>query len=648
MFVPRVVKVGRTEKRRNVHLACSRDKARPGVRKADPVGNVQLRENSEDGEILRGERLSGDGEQNEEKLEGSEGKEDVQEKAGPEEPIISYSKQQRWPDPGEPECVVCGRYGEYVCATTERDVCSLECKAYNLRESSYSLKPPNAPGVLEDQPDTCRTLDVEDELEGFQYQEHPFVKSLSEERVTELRQALGISVHGDDVPRPVLAFAHCSLQSGLVQNLTEAGLGDPTPVQMQIIPAVLAGRDVLVQAETGSGKTDGFLVPIIARLHAQRWQGRPHAIVLTPTRELSIQLEQRARRLIAGLPDARTALLVGGLPLPNQRHRLKQRIKLVLGTPGRVLELVKEGTLLLESISSVLVDEVDTMLELGFREQVQSVLDKIPNNRQTLLASATLPDSTRDLAVGLLRHPVWVTVATENYRDGDDKLATGGVAAGIKQILLWVEEPAKKKKLFDVLADARLFVPPVLVFVESKTGAELLAQAVATVTKLRAIAAHGDRGQEERATLLQGITEGDYDVVVSTGLLGRGLDLVKVRLVVNFDLPSSMDQYIHQVGRVGRLGSHGTALTFMNNRDRRLFLELTERLAGISNQLPAQLLNSPHLLEQRRRRQWKESQRLVTPGNLREFLQDAAREGYARRVGGPRSKRARCGKSDTE
>uniref|UniRef100_A0A8C4Q9L5 RNA helicase n=1 Tax=Eptatretus burgeri TaxID=7764 RepID=A0A8C4Q9L5_EPTBU len=546
MFVPRVVKVGPTEKRRNAQPAWSRDKARPGVQNAEPVHDAQLRDNREDEETLGGERLSGERERNEENLEGSEVKEEVQEEVEPEEPIVSYSKQQRWPEPGEPVCVVCGRHGEYVCATTERDVCSLECKACNLRGTSCSVKPPEAPSVLEDQADICHTVDVQDELEGFQYREHPFVKSLSEERVTELRKALGISVHGHDVPRPVLAFAHCSLQSGLVQNLTQAGLGDPTPVQMQMLPAVLAGRDVMVQAETGSGKTDGFLVPIIARLNAQRWHGQPHTIVLTPTRELSIQLEQRARRLLAGLPDARTALLVGGLPLPNQRHRLKQHIKLVLGTPGRVLELAKEGTLLLNRISSVFVDEVDTMLELGFREQVQSVLDKIPDNRQTLLASATLPDSIRDLADGLLRHPVWVTVAAENYQDGDDKLATGGVAAGIKQILLWVEEPAKKKKLFDVLADARLFVPPVLVFVESKTGAELLAQAVATVTGLRAIAAHGDRGQEERAALLQGITEGDYDVVVSTGLLGRGLDLVKVRLVVNFDLPSSMDQYIHQ------------------------------------------------------------------------------------------------------
>ncbi|CAM9670837.1 unnamed protein product [Lampetra planeri] len=534
-----------------------------------------------------------------------------------EVPVVSYSKNQRWPETGEPVCVVCGRYGEYICNETESDVCSLQCKAHHLVLTQ-------APGASEETPvpdlvEQSGSLDAESH--GYRYEEHSFISSLTAEQVRSLRRSLGISVEGRDPPRPVLEFSHCPMPEALAQNLAACGYHEPTPVQMQMLPPALGGRDVIVRAETGSGKTAGFLVPIVALL-AGRGPSEardPLAVVVTPTRELAMQIERQAKELMAGLPHMRTALLIGGLPLPPQLHRLRQRVQLVIGTPGRVLEVLRRDALRLNSVRIFVIDEVDTMLKLGFREQVLAVREETPEERQSLLVSATLPTATVELAERLTRDPVRIAVAGEGSEVGGQ----AAPASNVRQIVLWVEEPSKKKKLFEILKDEKLYHPPVVVFVDSKMGADLLADAVETVMGLKSAAMHADKPQTERTSVLQGLLAGEYEVVVSTGVLGRGLDLVNVRLVVNFDLPSTMDEYVHQVGRSGRLGRRGTAISLLNNRDRRLFLDLASRVEATGTQLPAQLLHSPHLHEQRQRRrqqQKQEQQQQVTADNLMDVI----------------------------
>ncbi|XP_078721559.1 putative ATP-dependent RNA helicase DDX59 [Lampetra fluviatilis] len=536
-----------------------------------------------------------------------------------EVPVVSYSKNQRWPETGEPVCVVCGRYGEYICNETESDVCSLQCKAHHLVLTQ-------APGASEETPvpdlvEQSGSLDAESH--GYRYEEHSFISSLTAEQVRSLRRSLGISVEGRDPPRPVLEFSHCPMPEALAQNLAACGYHEPTPVQMQMLPPALGGRDVIVRAETGSGKTAGFLVPIVALL-AGRGPSEardPLAVVVTPTRELAMQIERQAKELMAGLPHMRTALLIGGLPLPPQLHRLRQRVQLVIGTPGRVLEVLRRDALRLNSVRIFVIDEVDTMLKLGFREQVLAVREETPEERQSLLVSATLPTATVELAERLTRDPVRIAVAGEGSEVGGQ----AAPASNVRQIVLWVEEPSKKKKLFEILKDEKLYHPPVVVFVDSKMGADLLADAVETVMGLKTAAMHADKPQTERTSVLQGLLAGEYEVVVSTGVLGRGLDLVNVRLVVNFDLPSTMDEYVHQVGRSGRLGRRGTAISLLNNRDRRLFLDLASRVEATGTQLPAQLLHSPHLHEQRQRRrqqqqQKQEQQQQVTADNLMDVI----------------------------
>lgn len=522
-----------------------------------------------------------------------------------EEPVKSFSKTQRWPEPGEPVCVVCGRYGEYICDKTDEDVCSLECKAKHLlqvKEGEGSLRP-SSPQRAAAEP--------ESPLDAFYvYKEHPFIVTLKEDQIETLKQQLGISVQGQDVARPIIDFEHCGFPKTLNQNLKKSGYEVPTPIQMQMIPVGLLGRDILASADTGSGKTAAFLLPVIIRAFSE--DKTPSALILTPTRELAIQIERQAKELMSGLPRMKTVLLVGGLPLPPQLYRLRQHVKVIIATPGRLLDIIKQSSVSLSGIKIVVVDEADTMLKMGFQQQVLDVLEHTPGDCQTILVSATIPDSIEQLTDQLLQNPVRIITGDKNLP-----------CASVRQIILWVEDPAKKKKLFEILNDQKLFKPPVLVFVDCKLGADLLSEAIQKITGLNSTSIHSEKSQVERRDILKGLLEGDYEVVVSTGVLGRGLDLVNVKLVVNFDMPSSMDEYVHQVGRVGRLGQNGTAITFINNNSKRLFWDVAKRVKPTGSILPPQLLNSPYLHEQKRKEQQKDRQTqnsLVTGANLMDII----------------------------
>ncbi|KAJ8279117.1 hypothetical protein COCON_G00061830 [Conger conger] len=529
-----------------------------------------------------------------------------------EEPVKSLKKSQRWPEPGEPICVMCGRYGEYICDSTDNDVCSLECKAIHLAQMGKDQ--PESAEVLSATPGTEDACTGDEQEQAYSFKEDGFILGLTEQQVQRVKRELGIVTQGQDVGRPIIEFEHCNFPSVLSTNLKKAGYEAPTPVQMQMVPIGLAGRDVIASADTGSGKTVAFLLPVIVRA-LERPVAQPSGVtglILTPTRELAIQIERQAKELIMGLPNMRTALLVGGMPLPPQLHRLKQNIKIIIATPGRLLEILKQKAVQLDGVRIVVVDEADTMLKMGFQQQVLEVLEQVPEEHQTLLASATIPLGTEQLAARLTQDPVRITIGEKNQP-----------CSNVRQIVLWVEEPSKKKKLFEILNDRKLYHPPVLVFVDCKLGADLLCEAVQKVMALNTVAIHSDKPQCERNRILKGLLEGEFEVVVSTGVLGRGLDLVNVKLVVNFDMPPSMDEYVHQVGRAGRLGYRGTAITFVNNNNKRLFLDVANRVKPTGSLLPPQLLNSPHLHEQQRRerqRSRKGEDTLVTKNNLIDII----------------------------
>ncbi|XP_055966597.1 probable ATP-dependent RNA helicase DDX59 [Sorex fumeus] len=518
-----------------------------------------------------------------------------------EEPVKSFSKTQRWAEPGEPVCVVCGRYGEYICDQTDEDVCSLECKAKHLLQVKETKEKWKLGHPQEVDSEPVPPLEA-----VYVYREHPFISSLQEDQVENLKQQLGIAVQGEDVRRPIIDFEHCGFPEALNHNLKESGYEVPTPIQMQMIPVGLQGRDLLASADTGSGKTAAFLLPVITRALFEN--ETPCALILTPTRELAIQIERQAKELMRGLPRMKTVLLVGGLPLPPQLYRLRQHVKVIIATPGRLLDITKQSSVQLGNIRMVVIDEADTMLKMGFQQQVLDILENVPTDCQTILVSATIPASIEQLAGQLLQNPVRIITGEKNLP-----------CSNVRQIVLWVEEPAKKKKLFEILNDRKLFKPPVLVFVDCKLGADLLSEAVQKITGLKSTSMHSEKSQMERKSILEGLLEGDYEVVVSTGVLGRGLDLISVRLVVNFDMPSSMDEYVHQVGRVGRLGQNGTAITFINNNSKRLFWDIAKRVTPTGSLLPPQLVNSPYLHDQKRKEQQKDKQ-TVTGANLMDII----------------------------
>lgn len=363
-----------------------------------------------------------------------------------EEPVKSFKKSQRWPDPGEPVCVMCGRYGEYICDSTDNDVCSLECKASHLASMGKGLVAEilsRSQTTGEKQTCSSSGIAVDENGQDYSYKEDDFISSLTEEQVERVKRELGIVTNGQNVVRPIIEFAHCQLPPVLSSNLSKAGYEAPTPIQMQMIPVALSGRDVVASADTGSGKTVAFLLPVVVRAFEKRTSralSRPAGLILTPTRELAIQIERQAQELVRGLPNMRTALLVGGMPMPPQLHRLKQSIKIIIATPGRLLEILKQQAVQLDGVKTVVVDEADTMLKMGFQQQVLDILEEVPKDRQTLLTSATIPLATEQLAERLTQDPVRITIGEKNQP-----------CANIRQIVVWVEEPSKKKKLFEIL-----------------------------------------------------------------------------------------------------------------------------------------------------------------------------------------------------
>ncbi|XP_077863689.1 putative ATP-dependent RNA helicase DDX59 [Saccoglossus kowalevskii] len=538
----------------------------------------------------------------------------VSDDVGSKDDVISYRKDQRWPMPGEPVCVMCGRYAEYICDQTDTDVCSLECKGKHLADVGMPILPIDNDNKCKDVTQTSNSdthppsfslhsTIAQDTLSSvvtehtliYSYKEHDEIKRLSNEQVDELKVQLGISIRGIEVPRPILEFRHLSLPEKLSSNLHSAGYESPTAVQMQVLPVFLCQRDTMVCAQTSSGKTLAFLLPIIIHIQNHMTSNPachvPLALILAPTRELCMQIEDQAKELMQGIPRMKTSLLVGGLPMPTQLYRLSKGVQLIVATPGRLKDILDRGGVILESLQVVIIDEMDSMLHMGFQEQVLDILKHAPDDVQTMMCSATIPSAIEKMASSLLSNPVYVSLGKPSMPN-----------EAVRQIILWVEEPSKKKKLYSILQDPKYFKPPMVVFVESRVGADFLAEAIHKICGVNCLALHGEKQQSDRTFILQQFLDGNIQVLVCTGLVGRGIDFPKVKLVINFDMPSRIEQYVHQVGRASRLGERGTTITFINNGCKYMFADLVKMLESQQVPLPAQLLNSPHLLQQRDKR----------------------------------------------
>ncbi|KAB1200610.1 DEAD-box ATP-dependent RNA helicase 41 [Morella rubra] len=488
---------------------------------------------------------------------------------------------QREALPWEPKCAICGRYGEYICDKTDDDICSLECKQALLCRVANSQ---SLVGLS-----SRKKLPATDECFYVRDSDDKTASLFSTDKTESLRRKLEIQVKGELDVAPTLSFSSCNFPQKLLKNIEAAEYDSPTPVQMQAIPAALTGKSLLVSADTGSGKTASFLVPIVShcvniRLEGSLHQRKPLAMVLTPTRELCIQVEEHAKLLAKSLPF-KTALVVGGDALAGQRHRIEGGVELVIGTPGRLIDLLTKHDIELDGVTIFVLDEVDSMLQRGFRDQVMQIFQSL-SQPQVLMYSATISQDVEKMAKAMEKDIIVISVGKPNRP-----------SEAVKQVAIWVESKHKKQKLFDILMSRQHFIPPVVVYVGSRLGADLLSNAITASTGMKALSIHGEKSMKERREIMRSFLVGEVPIIVATGVLGRGVDLFGVRQVIVFDMPSSIKEYIHQIGRASRLGEEGTAILFVNDENKSVFPELIRILKSAGAPLPRELVNSRYAVD---------------------------------------------------
>jgi ATP-dependent RNA helicase RhlE len=348
------------------------------------------------------------------------------------------------------------------------------------------------------------------------------------------------------VKKSAVTFEQLTTCEPVLQAIRELGWTEPTPIQVQAVPVARAGRDIVGIAQTGTGKTGAFLMPALEKHGTSE---RLSTLVLCPTRELAQQVAEDARVLSKHL-HLFVGELVGGLPIRAQIRDLRAGFDIVVATPGRLIDHIERGTIDLSGIDVLVLDEADRMLDMGFRPQIEQVLQALPKKRQTLFFSATMPNGVHALALRILDDPVWVEVT---------KSATA--ADGIEQVIYSVRPEKKVDLLVHLLARAGW--DQVLVFTRTKHGADVLDSQLKRAG-ISCTVMHGDREMKERHRALEEFDNGKVRVLVATDVAQRGLDIEGISHVVNFDTPKDPEDYVHRIGRTGRAGATGTAITFMS------------------------------------------------------------------------------------
>ncbi|HEY2624934.1 DEAD/DEAH box helicase [Dyella sp. Tek66A03] len=347
-------------------------------------------------------------------------------------------------------------------------------------------------------------------------------------------------------------FAALGLHPDVLRVLTDVGYESPSPIQAATIPPLMEGRDVLGQAQTGTGKTAAFALPLLSRINLK--PGKPQALVLAPTRELAIQVAEAFQRYAAHLPGLQVLPIYGGQSYGPQLHSLKRGVHIVVGTPGRVIDHLDRGTLDLSELKFLVLDEADEMLRMGFIDDVEKVLEKTPPTRQVALFSATMPSPIRKIAQRHLKDPVEVTIKSSTT-----------TAANIRQRYWFVSGMHKLDAMTRIL-EAEPF-DAMIIFARTKTATEELAEKL-QARGLAAAAINGDIAQAQRERVIQQLKEGKLDILVATDVAARGLDVDRISHVMNYDIPYDTESYVHRIGRTGRAGRSGDAILFVTPREK--------------------------------------------------------------------------------
>ena len=357
-------------------------------------------------------------------------------------------------------------------------------------------------------------------------------------------------------------FSELQLPQPITDAITKLGFTTPTPVQSQTIPLVLACRDVISLAETGSGKTAAYLIPALANTMTQTSGA---TLILAPTRELAVQIADVFRSLTTHTRDIRSVTLIGGSPMFKQLRDLQRHPRFIIATPGRLMDHVRQRSVNLKTVTTLVLDEADRMFDMGFAPQVNEIIKYLPADRQTMLFSATFPDEIRKLASRVLRKPAEVEVRK-----------TKAPPITITQKVLQTDQNLKNGLTLDLINAA---TGSVLIFTKTKHRTDRLARYLeeygVKVTKI-----HGDRSQAQRNKSIQDFRSGEMRVLVATDIAARGLDVPLVSDVINYDLPMNAEDYVHRIGRTGRAGQKGQALTLITPHDRNNWAYIARR-AGV-------------------------------------------------------------------
>ncbi|XP_076247448.1 ATP-dependent RNA helicase bel [Calliopsis andreniformis] len=403
-----------------------------------------------------------------------------------------------------------------------------------------------------------------------------------------------VEATGDNIPPHIASFDEVKLTEIIKNSISLAGYDKPTPVQKYAIPIIIGRRDVMACAQTGSGKTAAFLVPILNQIYESgprpppphinssgKHKQYPLGLVLAPTRELATQIYDEARKF-AYRSRMRPAVVYGGSNIVDQMRELDRGCHLLVATPGRLVDMLGRGKIGLHNCRYLVLDEADRMLDMGFEPQIRRIVqeDTMPptGERQTLMFSATFPKEIQMLARDFLSNYIFLAVGR-----------VGSTSENITQKIVWVEEHDKRSYLLDLLQASNFSDPSAesltLVFVETKKGADMLEEYLHQmgypVTSI-----HGDRTQREREEALRRFRAGKAPILVATAVAARGLDIPHVKHVINFDLPGDVEEYVHRIGRTGRMGNLGLATSFFNNRNHNLVRDLVSLLVEANQELP--------------------------------------------------------------
>jgi ATP-dependent RNA helicase RhlE len=369
------------------------------------------------------------------------------------------------------------------------------------------------------------------------------------------------------VPEPVqgIRFSDFGLSAEIQRALADQGYEHPTPIQAEAIPVVLQGRDVMGAAQTGTGKTAGFSLPIIQMLlaHANPSMSPARhpvrALVLVPTRELAVQVAENVAAYSRYTP-LRSTVVFGGMDMKPQTAILRNGVEIVIATPGRLLDHVEQKNVNLGQVQMLVMDEADRMLDMGFLPDLQRIINLLPKKRQNLMFSATFSPEIKKLANTFLDNPVTIEVARSN-----------ATADKVTQVVYKVEEEAKRDVVEHLIRSRDL--KQVIVFSNTKIGASRLSRHLEQ-SGIKASAIHGDKTQQERMAALDAFKKGDIEVLVATDVAARGLDISDLPCVINFDLPYNAEDYVHRIGRTGRAGASGDALSVYTEKDERLLADI--------------------------------------------------------------------------